>query len=176
MDRSLTHPPGIIEDVLVKVDIFIFPANFIFLDVEVDKEIPIILGRPFLAMGRALIYVQKGELRLRVQEEEVTFNVFNAIKHPNENDSCFSTDVVEAIVSSKVGQIDPLETTLLHENFEDLEEDEQMSIYCRWILSGLVQGNTLKLWEHAQLILFHSLKNHFRPTLDILTLEIHLLC
>ena len=113
-----------IEDVLVKVDIFIFPANFIFLDVEEDKEIPIILGRPFLAMGRALIYVKKGELRLRVQEEEVTFNVFNAIEHPNENDSRFSTDVVEAIVSSKVGQTDPLETTLLHENFEDLEEGE----------------------------------------------------
>ena len=39
-----------------------------------------ILGRPFLALGRALIDVQKGEFRLRVQEEEVTFNVFNTTK------------------------------------------------------------------------------------------------
>ena len=55
-DRSLKHPRGVIEDVLVKVDKFIFPADFIVLDME-DKEIPIILGRPFLATGRALIDV-----------------------------------------------------------------------------------------------------------------------
>ena len=67
-NRSLTHPCGIIKDVLVKVDKFIFLVDFIILDMEEDKEVPIILGRPFLAMGRALIDVQKGELRLRVQE------------------------------------------------------------------------------------------------------------
>ena len=82
-DRSLTHLRGIIEDVLVKVDKFIFPTDFIILDMEEDKEVPIILGRPFLAMGKALIDVQKGELGLRVQEEKVTFRVFNAIKHPH---------------------------------------------------------------------------------------------
>ena len=65
-DRSLTRLRGIIEDVLVKVDKFIFPANFIILDMEKEKEVPIIIGRPFLAMGSALIDVQKGELRLRV--------------------------------------------------------------------------------------------------------------
>ena len=42
--QSLTHPHGIIEDVLVKVDKFIFPANFIILDMQEDKEVPIILG------------------------------------------------------------------------------------------------------------------------------------
>ncbi|XP_022883488.1 uncharacterized protein LOC111400304 [Olea europaea var. sylvestris] len=51
---------GVIEDVLVKVDKFIFPADFIILDMEEDHDIPIILGRPFLATGRALIDVQKG--------------------------------------------------------------------------------------------------------------------
>ena len=47
-----------------------------------------------------LIYLQKGELRLRVQEEEVTFGFFNAIKNPHDNDSCFRVDVIEAIVSN----------------------------------------------------------------------------
>ena len=46
VDRSLTHPRGIIEDVLVKVDKFIFPVDFIVLNMEEDKEVPIILGRP----------------------------------------------------------------------------------------------------------------------------------
>ena len=50
----------------MKVDKFIFPVDFIVLDMEEDREIPIILGRLFLATGRALIDVHKGELRLRV--------------------------------------------------------------------------------------------------------------
>ena len=56
-DRSLTHPRGILEVVLVKVDKFIFPAKFIILDMEEDKEVSIILGISFLATGRVLIDV-----------------------------------------------------------------------------------------------------------------------
>ncbi|KAM6574928.1 hypothetical protein CsatA_023255 [Cannabis sativa] len=56
-DRSLAHPRGVIEDVLVKVDKFIFPTDFIVLDMEEDSNVPIILGRPFLATGQALIDV-----------------------------------------------------------------------------------------------------------------------
>ena len=50
-DRSVTYPRGIVEDVLVRVDKLIFPADFVILDFEEDKKIPIILGRPFLATG-----------------------------------------------------------------------------------------------------------------------------
>ncbi|XP_062119186.1 uncharacterized protein LOC133832928 [Humulus lupulus] len=53
--RSIAHPRGIIEDILVKVDKFIFPADFIVLDMEEDANVPIILGSSFLATGRALI-------------------------------------------------------------------------------------------------------------------------
>ena len=58
-NRSLKHPRGMIEDVLVKVDNFIFPDYFIVLEMEEDKEIPIILRRPFLAIGRALTDAHK---------------------------------------------------------------------------------------------------------------------
>ena len=44
-DRSLTHPRGIIEDVLVKVEKFIFPVDFIVLNMEDGKEVPIVLGK-----------------------------------------------------------------------------------------------------------------------------------
>ena len=97
-DRSLKHPRGVIEDVLVKVDKFIFLADFIVLDMEEDKEIPIILGIPFLGTGRAMINVQKRELKLRVQDDEVRFSVFNAVRHPAESDACF---MIEAIVPSQ---------------------------------------------------------------------------
>ncbi|XP_062119047.1 uncharacterized protein LOC133832756 [Humulus lupulus] len=89
--RLVKHPRGVIEDVLVKVDKFIFPANFIILDMEEDANIPIILGRTFLATGRALIDVRKGELKLRVQKGEVTFNVFVATEIP----TCCRLDVVK---------------------------------------------------------------------------------
>ena len=65
-DRSLKHHRGVIEDVLVKVDKFIFPADFIVLNIEKDKVIPIILGRPFPATSKVMVDVQKGELKLRV--------------------------------------------------------------------------------------------------------------
>ena len=111
------------EDVLVKVDKFIFPTDFIILDMQEGKEVPIILGRPFLATGRVMIDVQKGELKLRVQEEEVTFNVFNAIKHPQDNDSYFIVDVLEAIVPSQLGHSEPLETILTHDDPSSCEDE-----------------------------------------------------
>ena len=73
-DRSIKYPRGVTEDVLVKVDKFIFPADFIVLDMDEDEVIPLILGRPFLATGRTLIDVQQGKLVLRVGEDEVTFD------------------------------------------------------------------------------------------------------
>ncbi|KAF7812290.1 uncharacterized protein G2W53_033266 [Senna tora] len=101
-DRSIAYPRGVIEDVLVKVDKFIFPADFIVLDYEEDREVPIILGRPFLATSRTIIDVQKGELKMRVQEEEVTYNVFKAMKLPDEPEECFRVNVIESSINSAV--------------------------------------------------------------------------
>ena len=75
LDRSMAQPEGIMEDVLIKVGKFIFPVDFVVIDIEEDKQVPLLLGRPFLATGVALIDVRKGELTLRVGNEEVHFNV-----------------------------------------------------------------------------------------------------
>ena len=64
---------------------FILPADFVILDIEKDDTVPIILGRPFLATGKAQINVQEGELKLRVQGYEVTFHVFQPMKHPDDD-------------------------------------------------------------------------------------------
>ncbi|XP_061355355.1 uncharacterized protein LOC133299874 [Gastrolobium bilobum] len=68
-DRSLVYPEGKVENVLVKVDKFILPANFIILDYEEDREVPIILRRAFLATGGAVIDVKEGELPTNVNGE-----------------------------------------------------------------------------------------------------------
>ena len=82
-DRSYQHPRGIIQNVLVKVGKFLLPTDFVILDMEEDDSVPIILGRPFLATGKAQINVQEGELKLRVQGDEITFHVFQPMKHPD---------------------------------------------------------------------------------------------
>ena len=64
---------------------FILPADFVILDMEKDDTVPIILGRPFLATGKAQINVQEGELKLRVQGYKVTFHVFQPMKHPDDD-------------------------------------------------------------------------------------------
>ena len=120
-----------IEDVSVKADKFIFLVDFIVLDMEEDKEIPIILSRPFLATDRAMINVQRGELKLRVKEDEVKFNVFEAVRHPTESDTCFMTETVEPIVSNQSGLTDPLEASLVQSDSENLGEEAEE--YVKWM-------------------------------------------
>ena len=79
-----------------------------------------------------MIDVKKGELKLRVQEEEVTFNVFNAIKHPHDNGSCFRVDVLEVIVSSQLDYSELLETSLTHDDPSSCE-DETVQEYVKWM-------------------------------------------
>ena len=79
-DITLAQLEGILEDVLIKVGKFIFPVNFVVIDIEEDKQVPLLLGRPFLATGVALIDVKKGKLTLRVGDEAVHFNLNHTLK------------------------------------------------------------------------------------------------
>ncbi|CAN6566835.1 unnamed protein product [Malus baccata var. baccata] len=97
-DRFVTYPLGILEDVIIKVDKFDLPADFIVLDMEEDKEVPLILGRPFMATARTLIDMEVGTLTLRVQGESIVFKLFEAVKRPLELEECFRVDVLYGIV------------------------------------------------------------------------------
>ena len=57
-DRFIAFPRGILEDVLVKIDKYIFLVDFVVLDMGEDREVLIILGRPFLATRQAFIHVR----------------------------------------------------------------------------------------------------------------------
>ena len=65
----------------MKVGKFIFPVDLIILDMEEDSQVPLLLGRPFLATGAALIDMQKGVLTLRVGEEAADFNLLKSLKN-----------------------------------------------------------------------------------------------
>ena len=79
VDRSMAQPEGVLEDVLVKVGKFIFFVDFVIIKMEEDTQVPLLLGRHFLATGAALIDVQKGELTLRVGDEAVQFNLHKSL-------------------------------------------------------------------------------------------------
>lgn len=74
-DKSLKKAYGLVEDVLVKVEDFYIPADFIILDTREDEDESIILGRPFLATANAMINVARGELVLQLWENHILFKM-----------------------------------------------------------------------------------------------------
>ncbi|GKE36024.1 DNA-directed DNA polymerase [Tanacetum coccineum] len=75
-DRSIKYPIGVCENLLVKVNKFIFPVDFVVLEMDEDELVPIILGRPFLATARAVID----------GDETVTFNIGKSMKSKHSRD------------------------------------------------------------------------------------------
>ncbi|XP_060974216.1 uncharacterized protein LOC133039358 [Cannabis sativa] len=129
-DRSMAHLEGKIEYVLVQIDKFIFPADFIIIDHEADRDVPIILGRPFLATGRTLIDVQNGELTMRVNDQKVTFNVFNAMRFPDEIEECSRISVIDSIVAERFHKEAWKDEKFISsfDELEDLSEDEDNQV------------------------------------------------
>ena len=96
-DRSIKHPYGIVEYLIVKVDKSLFPVDFVVMDMEEDTEVPLILGRSFMKTARVIIDVDKVKLKVHAQDEEVSFDVFEARKHPSNAKECFRVDVLDKV-------------------------------------------------------------------------------
>nr|GEX06170.1 hypothetical protein [Tanacetum cinerariifolium] len=72
-DRTVKYPKGIAENILVAIGKFVFPVDFIILDMPEDVKVPLILGRPFLSTAHAKINVFKRKITLRVGGEKIIF-------------------------------------------------------------------------------------------------------
>ncbi|GJQ92880.1 reverse transcriptase domain-containing protein, partial [Tanacetum coccineum] len=107
VDRSMTRPSGIAEDVFVKVGKFHFPTDFVVVDYVVDPRVPLILGRPFLRTGRAWIDVYGEELTLRVDDEAITFKVVLGFSEISESDS--PTPILDPIIALSSPSLTPFE-------------------------------------------------------------------
>nr|GFB36993.1 reverse transcriptase domain-containing protein [Tanacetum cinerariifolium] len=97
VDRSITRPKGVTEDVFIKVGKFHFPTDFIVVDFEADPRVPLILGRSFLRTGRALIDVYREEITLMVNDESITFNLNQTMRYSSTYDdtSVNRVDVID---------------------------------------------------------------------------------
>ena len=80
-DRSVKISKGIVEDVLVKIDKFYYPVDFVVLDTEPianqPNQVPIILGRPFLATANAIINCRNGVMQLTFGNMTLELNIFH---------------------------------------------------------------------------------------------------
>ncbi|XP_060959305.1 uncharacterized protein LOC133030544 [Cannabis sativa] len=117
-DRSIKKPRGIVEDVLIKVGKFYYPADFLILDtqseVNTESKIPIILGRPFLATANALINCRNGLMKLSFGNMTMEVNIFHVAKQPpNEEEDCYHTDVIDTIIEEEI---------LLHDDSDSLND------------------------------------------------------
>ncbi|XP_047266232.1 uncharacterized protein LOC124897305 [Capsicum annuum] len=79
VDRSVKRPDGILHDVLVKVFDFILPVDFVVLDCDVDFDVPIILGREFLAIIRVIVDIELNKLKFRVGEKTIKFEIHSSM-------------------------------------------------------------------------------------------------
>ncbi|XP_019251209.1 PREDICTED: uncharacterized protein LOC109230136 [Nicotiana attenuata] len=126
-DRSIAHPEGVIEDVLLQIGKFIFPVDFIIIDCEADELVPIILGRPLLATSDAIVKVREGKMILRVEDKEAVFNVYKAIQLPRYYEDLLMISVVEVdeqLLDMSVYLDDSLEKALML--FDSLEIDDEV--------------------------------------------------
>jgi hypothetical protein len=118
-DRSVKVSRRIVEDMLVQVDKFIYPVDFIVLDtqpVEACNSIPIILERPFLATFNALINCRNGLMKLSFGNMTLEMNIFNICKQLGDDNDLQEVDLIEELV------YDQFESTLSKIEFDEYEE------------------------------------------------------
>ena len=87
-DRSITRPYRVIEDVLVRVKHFIFPADFVVMDISEDTDIPIILGRSFMLTASCIVDMGKRKLELGFEDQKIDFDLFVEDKPAPEHNVC----------------------------------------------------------------------------------------
>ena len=126
-DRSMKIPKGIVEDVLVKIDKFYYPVDFVVLDTEPiasePNHVPIILGRPFLATANAIINCRNGVMQLTFGNMTLELNIFQL----NNKQKLLET---ENQISDEVVQLINVQENKVSKNLQEVisQEDEEILV------------------------------------------------
>ena len=135
-DRSIKIPKGTIEDVLIQVDRFYYPVDFVVLDTEPvavgTNHVPIILGRPFLATSNAIINCRNGVMQLTFGNMTLELNIFHLSRRHmhSEEDDCEEVCMIDAILEEQANaqQVLDVLTPELSECLEEQQEPQCMSL------------------------------------------------
>ena len=120
VDCSVKISRGIVKDVLVQVNKFYFPVDFIVLDTQLvvnqRTQFPVILGSPFLATANAIIHCRGGLMPLSFGNMTVNLNIFNVIKEIGDDEDVCEVNMIESVVQNYVDHVsydDPLKSCLV---------------------------------------------------------------
>ncbi|XP_071687006.1 uncharacterized protein [Rutidosis leptorrhynchoides] len=128
-NHSFDTAIGITEDILVSIDSLVFSVDFVIMEMKEDLQVPLILGRPFLATADTIILVQRNQLNIRVGDERVTINIREAMKQPSntDDDECYALDHIDLYVNEELEKLLGVDTSGFNQVFEsdimDLEAD-----------------------------------------------------
>ena len=135
-DRSIKIPKGTIEDVLIQVDRFYYPVDFVVLDTEPvavgPNHVPIILGRPFFATSNAIINCRNGVMQLTFGNMTLELNIFHLGKrqmHSEEGDFeeiCILDTILEEQANQQQEQ--DILTSELSECLVEQHEHQEVSL------------------------------------------------
>ncbi|KAJ9535255.1 hypothetical protein OSB04_un001653 [Centaurea solstitialis] len=123
-DTSIKYPVGVAEDVIVQVDRFEFPADFVILDIKDEVKVPLILGRPFLNTASAIIHVAKRELSLGIGEDRITLSI-DGIPDYNESINTLDSELEESLAVEKRWD-ETMEEE--EEDFEELKQEDKVRV------------------------------------------------
>ncbi|KAJ9544063.1 hypothetical protein OSB04_023770 [Centaurea solstitialis] len=122
--RSIKYPVGVAEDVIVQVDRFEFPADFVILDIKDEVKVPLILGRPFLNTASAIIHVSKRELSLGIGEDRITLSI-DGIPDYNESINTLDGELEESLAVEKRWDETVEEE---EEDFKELKQEDKVRV------------------------------------------------
>jgi len=128
-NRQIKYLYVVFEDVLVKLDKFIFLVDFVVMDVEEDKEAPLIFDRPFMKNTRIIIDVDEEKLKVKTQDDKLTFNVSDGLKHSNGRKDCLQIDASKKVFPETKEQLDlsnVLEKVIHHCNSKANEKKKEL--------------------------------------------------
>nr|GEY57133.1 hypothetical protein [Tanacetum cinerariifolium] len=134
VDRTISKPTGVAENIFVKVGKFYFPADFVVLDFVADPRVPLILGRPFLSTAHALIDLYDGEITLRHDDQSLTLK-------------CGDTPSISYNNFKSLNKVDLIDATCEEYSqevlgFVDVVSDEVSTLYYEPIVSNSSQNLT----------------------------------
>jgi hypothetical protein len=138
VDRSTKKPLRIVENVIIQVDNFYFPIDFIVLDIEPvanpTKMIPVILGRPFLATANANINCRTRIMKIRFENFKVKLNIFHTFQQPPNKTKFFFLDSIDNLVGEPPPCIkDPFEAGMTHIKVDNCDTRQTIDQANSWL-------------------------------------------
>ncbi|KAF5451940.1 hypothetical protein F2P56_026994 [Juglans regia] len=151
-NRSVKVPRVVVEDVLIQIDKYYYPVDFLILEtssvVDTTSKIPLILGKPFLATANALINCRNGLMKLSYGNMTLEVNIFHIAKQPKDDDESHKIYMINSLMDSGVSiahDFDSLEYFIVNFEFDSISDPSNVVDICAIFYRTLDYGT--QAWQ-----------------------------